>query len=324
MLKNIAIKTIGNLVSKQNANNKLLIIAYHRVLDIPDPIQKQIVDKIQFDWQMETLNKYFNVLPLTEAVERLSSGGLPNRAIAVTFDDGYADNHDIALPILKKWNIPATFFISTGFINGGIMWNDRIIESIRKVNDKTLDLTNINYGIYNIDSIESRRNTISDLLNRLKYLSFEKRHDLVDSIVDMLGVKMPNNLMMTSEQINNLSHNDMGIGAHTVNHPILNSISTKKAQWEITQSKNQLKEIISKDVIAFAYPNGRPGKDYNKTHVEFVKSAGFKLSVSTAWGVAKVGVDQFQLPRIGSWDSNPTRFSMRLLKTYLDGMPEII
>ncbi|WP_163360867.1 polysaccharide deacetylase family protein, partial [Escherichia coli] len=85
------------------------------------------------------LRSWFNVLPLDEAAQRLKDGSLPARAAALSFDDGYADNHDIALPLLQKHGLPCSFFIATGFLDGGRMWNDTLIESIRLSTKPLLD-----------------------------------------------------------------------------------------------------------------------------------------------------------------------------------------
>jgi peptidoglycan/xylan/chitin deacetylase (PgdA/CDA1 family) len=319
---NCAIKIFGNLLSSNQ--NKLLIIAYHRVLTTPDPLQKSIVDSKRFNWQMKTLSRQFNVLPLTEAARRLASGKLPSRSVCITFDDGYADNFEVAMPILKKWKLPATFFVSTGFLDGGRMWNDTVIESVRGAKGSELDLTQLNLGKYDIGNNNTRMKSISAVLNQLKYLPLSERLNMVEKIAETIGTELPDNLMMTATQVAQLSQYGMEIGSHTVNHPILNSIPLEQAQKEIMQGKVELEDIISDKVVSFAYPNGRPGQDYNSSHVDAVRKAGFLVSVSTAWGVAKTGVDPLQLPRIGSWESTPNRFSLRLLKAYTDGDPETV
>src|SRR5688500_10667438 len=108
---------------------KLSILIYHRVHAEVDPIFPAEVDAKQFGLQLNWIKSLFNVLPLDEAIEALEQNRLPARTAAITFDDGYADNTEVALPILKKHNLSATFFICTGYLDGGRMWNDTIIES---------------------------------------------------------------------------------------------------------------------------------------------------------------------------------------------------
>ena len=105
----------------------LSILIYHRVVAQPDPLFPDVVTAEEFDLQMAALTRWFTVLPLGRAVERLRNGTLPVRAACVTFDDGYADNALSALPILLKHGVKATFFVATRFLDGGSMWNDTVI-----------------------------------------------------------------------------------------------------------------------------------------------------------------------------------------------------
>ena len=108
MLRPILRQGIG-LLSSRRATGKLLVLTYHRVLETYDAIINEI-DAVQFTQQMETLVEYFNVIPLAEGVERLQAGTLAAGSVCVTFDDGYRDNFDVALPILQALGLPATFF----------------------------------------------------------------------------------------------------------------------------------------------------------------------------------------------------------------------
>jgi peptidoglycan/xylan/chitin deacetylase (PgdA/CDA1 family) len=104
----------------------------------------------------------------------------------------------------------------------------------------------------------------------------------------------------------------MTIGAHTVTHPILACTSDSAARHEIVASKRALEEQLGAPVGLFAYPNGKPGRDYSAAHVAMVREAGFDAAFSTAWGVASRTSDPFQLPRFTPWDRAPWRFGVRL------------
>ena len=309
---------MGTFLSAPGGRAKLLILTYHRVLRVRDPLLDS-TDEKAFSMQMAALGTQFNVLRLTEAAERLVKGTLPPRAVCVTFDDGYANNYDVALPILKKWNIPATFFIAVGFLNGGRMWNDTVIEAVRQAHGSVLDLRPIGLMKYQIDTDCFRRNTAQRILNELKYLPLCERDEAVANVAEIVGRPLPTDLMMTSEQVRALFSNGMEIGAHTVNHPILSRLSHDLAVEEIVQSRDYLSSMLNCDIDAFAYPNGRPGIDYSYEHVNAVRQAGFKLSVSTVRTYAQHGDSPHELPRISSKDSTALRFSARMLKNYFDG-----
>ena len=119
--------------------------------------------------------------------------------------------------------------------------------------------------------------------------------------------------MMTVEQVRHLHASGMTIGAHPVSHPILAKLDPVRARIEIQDSRSRIEAITGSPVTLFAYPNGKPGVDYRREHVEMVKELGFEAAVSTAWGVAHGESDLFQLPRFTPWDRSPGKFLLRLL-----------
>ncbi len=108
----------------------------------------------------------------------------------------------------------------------------------------------------------------------------------------------------------------MTIGGHTVNHPILTRLAQNEAKREIVSGKALLESLIGARLSLFAYPNGKPGKDYGPEHVAMVRQAGFSAAVSTAWGAARSASDIFQLARFTPWDPRPARFMLQMLRNY--------
>lgn len=318
MFPSAVMRVLGSLLSGSGRAAKLLILAYHRVLPRIDPLLDGVLDEATFEGQMSLLAQRFTVMPLTEAATRLAAGTLPPRAVCITFDDGYADNFSIAFPILAKHGLTATFFIATGFLDGGRMWNDTVIESVRRAQGDELDLRDTGAGIYFIGDMQARLDTVHKLLNELKYLSPDERLRKTEVLADRAKTNLPNDLMMTSEQVRQLQSGGMDIGAHTVNHPILTRLTIERAEQEISRARTRLHDIGVRKVNAFAYPNGRPGIDYDRGHVEAVRRAGFRAAVSTAWGCARCDTESLELPRIAPWGHTSSRFNLRLLKTYID------
>ncbi|NOZ52947.1 MAG: polysaccharide deacetylase family protein [Gammaproteobacteria bacterium] len=309
-------KPLISLCSSSGRKAKLAILIYHRVLASEDLYRDEETNAVEFDWQMRLISRNFRVIKLSDAVERMKNGTLPARAMCVTFDDGYADNYEVALPILKKWNVPATFFISTAYLNGGCMWNDRIIESISHTQSPFLDLTKYELGKYSMHTVEERKLAISDLLKKIKHLPYATRFTITEAINHDLEVTIAADIMMTRGQVKKLYENGMEIGAHTDTHPILTKIDDEMALSEIEKNKNILEKILGSDINLFAYPNGKPGQDYNDKHVSMVKSLGFRAAVSTTWGVSNRHSDPYQLCRFTPWDKTPGRFMFRLLNNY--------
>lgn len=292
----------------------LSILIYHRVVPEPDPLFPEQVCAREFDSQLAVLARWFTVLPLREAVARLRGGTLPVRSACVTFDDGYADNVAVALPILRRQGMPATFFLATSFINGGRMWNDSVIETLRRARGDILDARCIGLDELSISTVELRRRAIERVLAAVKYLPPGERQRLVEELGAGTSHELPSDLMMTQEQVLQLHASGMEIGAHTVTHPILARLDPEHAGDEIRDSKSRLEAITGAPITLFAYPNGKPGLDYRREHVSMVRELGFEAAVSTAWGVAHTASDPLQLPRFTPWDRTPGRFLLRLLQ----------
>jgi peptidoglycan/xylan/chitin deacetylase (PgdA/CDA1 family) len=291
---------------------RLSVLIYHRVLESYDYMRPGEPTRAEFSWQMETIAKCLNPLSLSEAMDRLDSGTLPPRAVCITFDDGYADNRTIALPILKRLKIPATVFIATGYLNGGRMWNDTVIESIRESEGGHLDLSRFNMGEYQIGTDMEKYQAALQILQKTKYLDLKNRSRVLD-ILESCARPLRDDLMLTSSQIVELVEAGIEIGGHTRNHPIMTTLSLDEVTKELESNRAELESITSRPVEYFAYPNGKGGQDFNGEHRDLVEHMGFRAAFSTDWGVSNANTDRFQLPRFTPWDKSEGRFLARLL-----------
>jgi peptidoglycan/xylan/chitin deacetylase (PgdA/CDA1 family) len=266
------------------------------------------------------LADWFNVLPLDEAAARLADGSLPARACCITFDDGYADNLRIATPILKRHGLSATFFVATGFLNGGRMWNDTVIEALRATRQPRLALEGV--GDFEIDDVSSRRRAVDAIIGKIKYLPVDERLRVTEQLAETLAVAPPTDLMMNPGDVRRLRGEGMLIGAHTVSHPILAGLPYDEARREIADSRGFLEELLGERIGLFAYPNGRPGSDYLPEHAELARELGFDAAVSTAWGAAGGDTDRFQIPRFTPWDRSRLGFGLRLARNLAGAAPQ--
>jgi peptidoglycan/xylan/chitin deacetylase (PgdA/CDA1 family) len=303
---------IGAL-SPAGPRGRLTILIFHRVHARPDDLFPNQTHAAAFRERMLWIRSWFNVLPLDEAVTALDRGSLPTRALAITFDDGYADNATVALPILRRLGLPATYFVATAFLDGGRMWNDTIIESVRRSRDD-LDLTSAGLGKYPVGSPQARRTAIGAIIAELKYLPPEERLARVERIAAQAAATLPDDLMLSGDQLRSLAAAGMGIGGHTVSHPILAGLDDATARREIADGRDMLEGIVRQPVRLFAYPNGKPNVDYTAAHVRMTKELGFAAAVSTAPGAARAGDSPYQLPRFTPWDRTPARWGGRLAR----------
>ena len=315
MLRPILRQGIG-LLSSRRATGKLLVLTYHRVLETYDPIINEI-DAVQFTQQMETLAGYFNVVSLAEGVERLQSGTLAPGSVCITFDDGYRDNFDVALPILDALNLPATFFVATGYLGNGMMWNDVVIESMRSTSLQQLDLSEFELGVQAIGTENEKIQLVDKLLGCWKYKSVGERDRLVKCLQELAEVKLDQRIMMTREEVCALSAAGMEIGGHTINHPILAVTELSEAKQQISACKQELETLVNKQVRFFAYPNGRSGKDYLNEHANAVKEAGYLAALTTNDGYINHDANMYELPRVSVNHTNKFKFGASLARGYV-------
>jgi peptidoglycan/xylan/chitin deacetylase (PgdA/CDA1 family) len=293
---------------------RLSVFIFHRVLPRPDPLFPNEVDAVRFDRMLGWIGNWFQVMPLDQAVRQLKARSLPSRAAAITFDDGYADNHTCALPILQRHGMTATFFIATGFLDGGRMWNDTVIESIRACKRPLLDLSPVGLGQHDLQSLAGRQAAIAAVIGQIKYLPPAKRLEITHALTAQAEAQPPDDLMMSASQVRALHQAGMQIGAHTVTHPILARTDIETARVEMTRSRSALEQLLGERVGLFAYPNGRAGNDYLPEHARLAQDLGFDAAVTTNWGAADATTDAYRIPRFTPWDRRRMPFGVRLAR----------
>lgn len=316
------IKKFVSLFSKAGSKNRLLILTYHRVRERPDPVNPADPDKIEFATQMRLLAKYFNVSTISKAIRNMRTGQLPERSVCITFDDGYADNHEVAAPILEDLGLVATFFVATGYLNGGIMWNDRIIETIRRLGPGTYDFGDL--GQVSLLTSECRLKVLLETINRLKYMRCEERDRISREISARFGSDFSQPIMMTDGMVRDLHVRGMEIGAHTVRHPILSRLNAFDARVEVQASKAYLESLLQDSVSSFAYPNGKYGKDLTLRDVEIVRESGFDVAVTTDWGAVTTTSNSLALPRVGFSSGNMAVALTKLCRDYRSELNTVV
>jgi len=299
-------------LSPGGPGNRLSVLILHRVVAQPDPIFPGEMHAARFDEVCGWLKRWFNVLPLDVAVQQLRYERLPERACCITFDDGYADNLQVAVPILKKHGLTASFFIATGFLDGGRMWNDTVIEAIRHCKAPRLALDG--FGEFDLATPQLRHDAIKALLGQIKYQPIDERIAVTERIAVQAGVEPDRHLMMSSDEVRRMRAEGMLIGAHTLTHPILATLEAAQARHEMQESQRFLQDLLGERIGLFAYPNGKPGTDYLPEHVLMARELGFDAAVSTHWGAADARTDGFQIPRFTPWDTTRTRFGLRMVQ----------
>ncbi|MEQ5834007.1 polysaccharide deacetylase family protein [Marinobacter sp. NFXS9] len=312
-----ATRPLGGLqLARILARHHPRILMYHR-LSAKDEPGKIHVD--QFRKQMRLIKRHFHPMNLTELLEAHEQGSVPNHAVVVTFDDGYADFAEYAFPIMQEEGIPSTLFITTGFVNGDLwLWPDqlryavdmRVIPPHQLRNDFKLNLENQG-------SPSSLWNALADYSLTL---SNRDKIAFIDYIYSDFGVERPERvpdeyLPVTWEQLNKMSLSGLDIGSHSVSHPILTKLETNELIFELSESKRMIKKNLGLSVDVFCYPNGTV-EDFNEEVKECISNAGYKYAVA-AYPDGPVLDDRWCIKRY------PAQYDMNNFEKNVYGMSHI-
>ncbi len=298
---------------------RLVVLNYHQVPEQPDRLRPDQVDRTVFREQLKTLCRFFNVVALGDGIDAMRDGSLPPRAVSITFDDGYRDNHDVALEELAKAQCPATFFIATDYLDGGRMWNDTLVESVRLTQRPSLPLDAFGLeGSLRLQSNADRIKAIRTLIPAFKYFEPDVRQRAVQTLAELCGEALPQNMMMTSEQIRALAAAGMEIGGHTSSHPILLKLTDDEAREDIRRGRDALTDLLGSVPRFFAYPNGKLNQDFSRAHTEMLPELGFDAAFSTHWGYVSSAMPAFELPRMGFGRHTGFKLALKTLRGFFD------
>jgi peptidoglycan/xylan/chitin deacetylase (PgdA/CDA1 family) len=299
------------MLATRGSTRRLLVFIFHRVLATPDPLLPYEPDVQRFDWMMRLISENFSVLHLEEAVYRLARDDLPPAAACLTFDDGYRDNVELALPILRRYGLVGTFFVATAFLGNGRMWNDDVVEAVRRLGSARAEWGEFGLGSHALTTAADRLLCLNTVLPMLKYYPHREREQLARAIARQSGAADESTLMMPPEQIRTLVASGMEIGAHSHTHPILSQLPVAEVRDELARGRAELEQITGQAVRVLAYPNGDTRRDLGVRDANLIKDMGFVCAVTTDWGVADGATNPFLMPRFTPWDRTPTRFALR-------------
>lgn len=277
-----------------------IVLLYHRVADLEHDPWKLAVTSAQFAEQIEALKRQRTVVPLTRLAEELARGRTPNRWAAVTFDDGYADVHSVARPILERHDCAATLFVTSGAIGSAAgFWWDRLARAI--FSPRQLPQTNPPFTPAAGPS--ARESLHLGLWRMLRDLAAPEREERLAQIEVWAGVPVggdPGDRALSEAELRSLAKSSvMDIGAHSVSHPSLPRLDRAQKAAEIAGSRRWCEEIVGHSIDSFAYPFG----DLDEASRDEVARAGFAVACSTVPEPVRPSPDLLKLPRmtVGAW-----------------------
>jgi CelD/BcsL family acetyltransferase involved in cellulose biosynthesis/peptidoglycan/xylan/chitin deacetylase (PgdA/CDA1 family) len=289
------------------------ILYYHRINEERDPFVPALTPEL-FERQMRFISRNYKVLSLADLLKHIENGP-PELAVAVTFDDGYRDNYDHAFPILQRYRIPATIFLTTGGIDSGeALWFEQLAIAIQKTGREFLDLELDVPRRFWMRSVEERLRANGEIFSLLRAMPDRERRAQLDVILERLGKEAAatrKGRMLTWDQIRDMRAHGIDFGGHTVTHPFLSKLSPEDAAWEVSECRRRIEQELQVPVEHFAYPNGRR-EDFSEATKHALRTAGYRAAVSTIWGVNDHTTDRMELRRGQPWEEDPAVFAYKL------------
>jgi peptidoglycan/xylan/chitin deacetylase (PgdA/CDA1 family)/CelD/BcsL family acetyltransferase involved in cellulose biosynthesis len=288
------------------------ILYYHRVNNDNDPFFPSIPTDL-FEHEMRFVARHYRVVGLSELLDRLESD-TPRQWMAITFDDGYQDNYQLALPILERYGLPATVFLTTGVIDSREpLWFEQLALALKKTSREFIELEFDIPRRFRTGTEAERLDANNKIISLLRGLPDSERREWLAEILRQLGVRdgERHGKMLTWEEIRSMKARRIDFGGHTVTHPYISKLGSEQIAWEATECKRRIEEELQTPVEHFAYPNGRE-EDFGHANKDLIRRAGYRAAFTTIWGPNHRSTDRMELRRGGPWENSPAMFAYKL------------
>lgn len=318
--REIASRVLGSGFAKMLPSEPaagLLVLAYHRIAEADPQTFKYdfgVVSASPSDFrnQMKFVRENFEVLSFADlnSLEQVGKKW-PERALIVTFDDGYLDNYTNAFPILKDLGIPATIFLATNHIGKQqLFWWDLIAYCLKTTSEASAEFEEFPEMRLSMGSWEQRLESIEKVLRVVKRVSDTQKNCFVESLAERLGVDLSNHsierMHLNWDEVREMSEGGVEFGSHSATHPVLSNVEEEALDYELAGSKREIENQTGKLVLAFSYPVGSRGNFTRKVR-DAVERAGYKYAVSYIEALAGNRVsDRLAIPRVHVDADQPT------------------
>jgi peptidoglycan/xylan/chitin deacetylase (PgdA/CDA1 family) len=267
---------------RRQVKGQAVILMYHSISSgRPDPWDLCVAPDL-FAQQLQVLHEGFRVVSLTELRRAVVAGEPPSHGVVITFDDGYRDNLLVAKPLLEEHGLPATVFVTTGYVGASrdFWWDE--LEALAAST-----------------GVASR-----ELWEELQALGHEERLARLAGLWASAGSSPPEpSLRLSHGELERLAAGPLiRLGAHTATHPHLSALPPAAQRHEIEASRSYLAEITDRPIEDFSYPHG----DFSQETLALVTAAGFESACTTHSTPVTRQTSRFELPRIqvGNWDGD--------------------
>lgn len=287
---------------------KIIILMYHGFTDGIVCEGSPHLNVKKFRSQIQYLKKYYNIISLDQLIEHCTNGAkLAPNSVVITIDDGYKSSYALAYPVLKQFNVPASFFITTDFIDKKeMLWTDRIEYAINMTKSNSFNLK-IDKDMLFLDFRDSDSKNVycRKIIAKLKLIPQESMEEIIQSLERGLGQKLSLDNAIPEiyrplewdEALKMIKSGIISIGSHTCTHIILTRCSPERKKKELFLSKQAIENKTGLSCRLFCYPNGGTG-DFDYRTKESLKESGYSCGLTTVDGINDAHSDVFELKRL--------------------------
>ena len=316
---------------------KIIILMYHGFTDKDhqtgiENYQGKHIDIDLFKTQIAYMKKYYNIISLDDYIEFCTKDKkIPNNSIVITIDDGYRSNYTLAYPIFKEFNVPATIFITTDFVeNKKYLWVDRLEYALNKTHSKALHIkVNEEKQYFPLTTKQEKIVCEERLKYILKSLKNETIEDTIKTIENKLNIALCKsrdipkiyNPLEWNEILEMVKSSKVKFGSHTHKHLILAIYDNEVIKNDLALAKNIIESKTGVSTKLFCYPNGSRG-DFNEMTKHIIKEAEYSCALTTVYGINSKFSDLFELKRIGIGNTNLKSFVINIsgIKNFVSQM----
>ena len=302
------------------SSTKCVILCYHRIGSGGAPLYSA-QDPAVFESQMRYLREHYHLVSLDLLAEELQDvkARKAQQSVAITFDDGYRDIFRYAFPVLQRYKIPATVYLTADAIERNeLAWYDRVFVSLSLAPGEKLDVLLARPIRFFLPTPVARLQAAEQIISYLRTLPDEERRHFCSELERQIPVppEQSADRMLTWEQARIMQAEGVVFGSHTLAHPAISRLTQAALDRELRESKSKVEERLGVTVNHFAYPFGKPG-DYSNT-TETVKRCGYRTAATTNWGINMPGVNPYELRRVSIGEErNLAVFGMKLTQLFL-------
>jgi peptidoglycan/xylan/chitin deacetylase (PgdA/CDA1 family) len=285
------------LIKSKLSKSIALVLLHHRV----NPSSAEAVTPQSFEKQLQYLCRFYEIIDLETLANYLHRGEtFPSKAAIITFDDGFKDNYIYAYPLLRKYDCPATIFLTVDSIDTKVMpIHEQIIWFFTRLPLQKIEIPSL--GKFELSSRLDRYIAATEVNRILRDLQPQEREKFIKELSKHTNFEIPmsitdNEVFLSWQEIREMSSNKITFGSHTLTHPYLPILTPDEAQWEINYSKKRIEEKLKQRITTFSYPFG----GYNRRIMEIVQSSGYLCAVTTIPKAISQKTNPYELGRFSA------------------------